>query len=361
MKYGRILEFLLGALFIASAAAKALDIPAFALQVRFYGLLQEKETILTVARFVIAFEAALGTALLAGIRLYGLTFLITGITLLVFIRLVAFAWAFEGLEDCGCFGKFVKLTPGATIVKNIVLLGMTAGAWWGLRTKPPAIEGEAGPAPPIKAKPGMAGYATGAVGALVVVIAWMAGASATAPSPPAGTDSQSTGPFSRFKWEHEGERIDLGQGEWLVAMLSATCEHCQASVPALNEFSLTLEPPRVASIMMGAPDEMEKFRQLTQPLFPTLAVDTLEFLELIGKYPPRFYIVANGSPVRHLDMPEDAKDVSLDQLVELARGPVASMPESPQPPNDPSQSSLRNPVSGEDASASARSGPNPER
>jgi hypothetical protein len=327
MKYGRILEFLLGAFFIVSATAKALDLPAFGVQVRAYGVLHDKDTILTVARLLTGVEATLGAALLSGVRLRGLTLGVTALMLVGFTGLIAYAWAFQGLKDCGCFGKYVQTGPGTSILKNLALLGMAAGAWWSLLRLRPGAEGEAAPAPPADAKPAMASYITGGIGALIVIFAWMAGAPVkdlTIPPPlPPGNDGAGpgkTGPFARFTWEHEGETINLGQGQWLVAMLSATCEHCQASVPILNEFSLTLEPPRVAAIMMGTPEEMEEFRQLTQPLFPTLAIDALGFLEMIGKHPPRFYLVNDGASARYLDMPDDDLDVTLEQLAMLAHG-----------------------------------------
>lgn len=37
------------------------------------------------------------------------------------------------VEDCGCFGEALKLSPWETFVKNVVLLPMAFVVWWRYR------------------------------------------------------------------------------------------------------------------------------------------------------------------------------------------------------------------------------------
>jgi hypothetical protein len=124
------------------------------------------------------------------------------------------------------------------------------------------------------------------------------------------------GPLASYSFEFEGQTIDLGTGEYLVAMLSATCEHCQAAVEVLNTLASQPGAPRIVALMLGNEQEMDEFRTVTSPEFPNHAIDALQFMNLIGNEPPRFYIVRDGKEQSHLDV----LDPTPDDLLRLVHG-----------------------------------------
>jgi hypothetical protein len=122
------------------------------------------------------------------------------------------------------------------------------------------------------------------------------------------------GIFARYVITDGDRPRELATGSYFVAMLSASCDPCQESTSHLNELCLLDEIPPVVGLMMGDEEEIQQFRTLTDPQFPVLGIDTLEFFNLIGDAPPRFYIIQDGHPVRHLD----AEEPTLEELLEFA-------------------------------------------
>jgi len=329
MRYGRYLEIALGILFIVSAALKALDIYAFAVQVSAYNVVRDRMLVQVIAYAMIALEAALGAALLGGYRFKGLTHAATGALLVVFSGLIAYAWIFHGLADCGCFGAYIKMGPASSIAKNVVLLVVLAAAWWGtsrnaLHTAP--TEGEAAELPAAKSA---SGHIMAAIGLAVVGGAYaLSDAQQTrnvTPPTTSTTESQQEavqGRFANYVPELDGNQFPLATGEHLVAMLSASCEHCMEAVAVLNELVDFPDVPPVSALVMGNEEEINVFKATTGPMFAVQAIDTLEFMERIGSAPPRFYIIRDGAEVRHLD-PQDPeskaiRDITFDELLAFA-------------------------------------------
>jgi len=329
MRFARYLEIALGILFIISAALKELDVLSFAVQVSYYNVVRDRMLVQLVAYSMIALEALLGAALLGGFRFRGFTFLATTVLLLAFSGLIAYAWAFHGLTDCGCFGAYVKMGPASSIAKNIVLLVITFLAWWGLsgqRIESPAATDAAA----LERAPARHSHPLWAIAGLVVVgLAFAFGKSpetinaVPAPPPPGNQpDNTAPSPFAEFAPEQDGIVFALAEGEFLVAMLSASCDHCKDSVAVLNELAVTPDVPQITGLLMGNEDEVKRFMASTGPAFPTQTIDVLHFMELIGSAPPRFYFIRDGKEVRHFDpMDPETKevlDVTFDELLEFA-------------------------------------------
>ncbi|NUM55614.1 MAG: hypothetical protein HUU46_18365 [Candidatus Hydrogenedentes bacterium] len=322
-RVARPIEIAVGVLFIVSAASKALDVYSFAVQVRAYGIVRDQSAVLTIAYCMVALETALGAALLGGFRFGGRTLVFTSGLLVGFTALIAYAWAFKGLADCGCFGEYIKMGPGTSIAKNVVLLGMTGMAWFGFRNRPVAAQAEEGD--PAVEKPRKSNQ-TAAVGLALAGILIVAGALAMGEPAPAPTSAANTPvntaiaeakPFAEFVPRLGGAPVPLAQGEYLVAMLSASCEHCQAVARTLNELMQAPGAPMVVAIMMGTDGEMNDFMSLTDPQFPIQTIEVLTFMNLLhedASAPPCFYVIRDGAIVRHLV----AEEPSHDQLLEFA-------------------------------------------
>lgn len=314
MRYVRAIEIVLGAVFIFSAVTKALDIYQFAVQVSYYGVVKEPSLVRLVAYLMVGLETALGACLLAGVRLRGVTLIGTTALLLAFSGLVLYAWQYRGLQECGCFGKYVQVGPKSTLAKNVVLIAFAIAAWVGVRRKSKSAE-TSEPESTSKWQPG---YLLGTLGVLAVVLAVAMG-KAPPPKTSTLTTSKSNAPFAKFVFTTDtGEEIDLGSGDYFVAMLSATCEHCQAAGVLLNDLMFMPDVPTTVGLLIADdPSAIDEFNAIVQPVFITHVIDALEWSYLIDKEPPRFYVIRDGVPLRHLD----ALDPTLDELYEFATEP----------------------------------------
>ncbi len=157
----------------------------------------------------------------------------------------------------------------------------------------------------------------GAIGLAGIVVAYVvlfdSGSKDLANSTPAPSnqtapvESEASGqsPFSGYTVVTDsGESIALEHGDYLVAMLSMSCEHCMASVAQLNEYvGLFPEIPVVALCWEPSEGAMSEFAAMSGPLFPmhSLGDNFLEFAELIGSAPPRLSYVRDGVAVRSWD------------------------------------------------------------
>lgn len=285
----RPLEVAIGLFFIIGAVVKAYDIELFWTQIAQYGILRQESWLDATAVGVVGMEAFLGAALVTGWRARGLLHAAVALLLAGFTGLIAYAWAFHGLEDCGCLGR-LEMTPTISIIKNIVLLGLVGAAYAGTASRPSAVSSTA--------RRTAARALTLAVAVVVAGYAWLTLETAPAPQKSA---AEPAGRFSEFAGDDAGQQYDLGRGDWLVAVMSATCEHCRASVPDLNALLMEDGMPAVAGLVYGEPSEIDDFRSVTQPFFPLHTISVRVFFGLIGTEPPRFYAVRDGEERAHWD------------------------------------------------------------
>jgi hypothetical protein len=129
-------------------------------------------------------------------------------------------------------------------------------------------------------------------------------------------------PLSEFAFDEDGMHYDLSQGEYLVALMSMGCEHCQASVPDLNDIVMNTDMPTVVALCYEEGDDtVDTFRAVTQPLFPLHSVgDRIrKFFSLVGEgqVPPRFLVIRDGAVVR--DWYETAP--APEEVLEALRAP----------------------------------------
>lgn len=76
---------------------------------------------LLIAVFLVVYEVVLGVFLLIGYKpkftVWSLLIMIVFFTFLTF-----YAWYFDKVKDCGCFGDFLKLKPVESFIKDVILL-----------------------------------------------------------------------------------------------------------------------------------------------------------------------------------------------------------------------------------------------
>ena len=309
-------EIALGAFFVFAAILKIQNPNLFAVQIHEYQVLTNKALLGPAALFFITLEIGLGVAMLSGFRMRGIVLLIVEAVLLFFTALIAYAWTVHGLKDCGCMGE-VRMGPGISIIKNIVMMVLAGWTWRGLRQVPAPVDA---PTPPWRAK----AVTVLMVSAMALLAVYLdlyrpknapaaaaqtnpaAAQGNTTPLLPASGIPATGGLFSSYVITGDsGEHYDLSQGTYLVALLSSTCEHCMATVPALNEFVLRQDilPPLVALCYEPEPASLDVFRMSTGAMFPlySLGDDFLTFSQFIAQEPPRLSLVSNGVALQSWD------------------------------------------------------------
>lgn len=279
-RYRGIADIIVGAVFVVGAVFKAADVNLFAVQISFYGVIASPAGIDVAALGSLWVEMALGFALLLGARFRGLTYAFTLALLLVFTGLIAYGWAFHNLQDCGCFGKHLELSPGVSIGKNVVLALLCLVGW------------RSASSPFARWKFGLLGYGVPVLAACVTVAYAYAHLEAA---------PEQEGVFAQFVFEEEGIKYDLGKGEYFVPVLDMTCEHCMASVQQVNALASTPGfPPVVALCFEEAQGDLEDFRAQTAPEFPLHPLGSLRrlFAGLSGPTPPGFHIIRDGKSLK---------------------------------------------------------------
>jgi hypothetical protein len=126
----KILRVLVGGLFIFSGLIKLNDPygTAYKLEEYFEVFSQDFSPFflhfisisLFISLFICAVEVILGVAILLNYRMKP-TLWITLLMIVFFTFLTFYAFYFDKVKECGCFGDFIKLTPKTSFFKDVVL------------------------------------------------------------------------------------------------------------------------------------------------------------------------------------------------------------------------------------------------
>ena len=307
----RLCEIVAGAYFVIGAIPKAMDINRFSVQMSAYQVITDKALLPWFALATLFAEIALGVALLVGLRLRGVTVLALQAMLLVFTGLIVYAWAFHGLEDCGCF-PLLKMSPPVSIAKNVVLFAMGLFVWHAL-IRSPRLEARQESDPLLRGRfgggwPGIAARFSVSLLAAVAAVAYAAPrveriAQVSANPQEKGGDTAGID-YAQFVFTTDMGSFDLGKGVHLVPILSMTCEDCMGKVPLLNDLMAQPGmPPMVALCYEDKAGDLDNFRGQTQPMFPLHALgdQPLLYFNLRGQDPFRITLVRDGRALAHWD------------------------------------------------------------
>lgn len=296
----------MGLAYLAAAGLKAWNFNLFIGQILAYQIFSSTGALTAVAFVTLALETFLGLSMVLGSP-WRKGVLVTGMAMLLFFTaLIVYAWQVHNLKDCGCFGK-VSMTPPQAILKNIVFMALTALAWYGLVKDEAAL-------PTAFLRLRRMGPVALSLALCVGVVPQLGGnvrieggttQSAPESSLPEGAVSvpaPAEAVFSEYRIVPDyGDAIDLAHGEYLVALLSMTCEHCMGEVPQINEYTNQDTLPQVVAICLE-PEEgsMRNFQDLTGPLFPMHSVgnNMLAWAKICSGVPPQLCLVRDGVVVR---------------------------------------------------------------
>ncbi len=273
---GKIARIIIGLVFIVAGAAKAMDLNFFYYVLKTFPLGFSDPMLLWLARVFIALEIILGTALLFNIW-PRLVLPVTFAVVLVFLTVTT--WNLVGglSEDCGCFGKLVRLNPAVEIIVELILLFITFVAW--RFTLPGGSTGR---------------FKTALIGAAIVV---GFGLPFLFPeSRPKVFAKEGIGSYvGDLKPEHL--KADLTKGDYLLALIETDCEHCQAAMPRLNTLAKSHATPKLVAVCPNSPEELAALKSKMPVDFPVGFVPVRKFLLLNPEIPALLWV--REGVVRH--------------------------------------------------------------
>jgi uncharacterized membrane protein YphA (DoxX/SURF4 family) len=287
---GHAARIVLGLVFLVAGLTKMVDPAEFGHQIADYGIIGEQLATLA-APLLIAFETALGIALLVGFRLR--VSLLTASTLLVFfIAVEAYGIAAGRAESCGCFGAYLQRTPGEVIVEDLLFLLLSMVAWFAL----PAWH-------PRRARVAAAAVIIAAVGSVA-----LAAASPHLPIDPYVTRLAVGRSIEALQLP--GDLPSLGEGRHLVALFEVTSPDAIDLAARLSDIATAPGAPGVLALSPSSDEDRTAFSWSAAPEFDIYSVDR-PVLKRLYRRLPLFFAVDSG---RIVGIDDDAGRVAEDLL-----------------------------------------------
>jgi hypothetical protein len=261
----RLLSGAVGLILLTAAISKSTDMGLFIRQIRSYDIISYPVLTGVSAWALVALEFVLGVGLL--FFFYPRLFLpITVGLVLFFLGINGWAWLKEGVEDCGCFGAWVKHTPAEAVVINLSLLAASCIAWIGHR--PVCV-------PQSRFKAWVVGFAC-AIGLALLAVFGFSISQIKGPQPNAVE-------AKLVRLQIQGlDKIDLKHGSFLIILMDTDCLHCQEAVFEVNILAEEPDLPPVISLFANDEDQRRRFAEEFQPIFPIGQITEDDFWHLLG-------------------------------------------------------------------------------
>lgn len=268
--------FIVGAIFLFTGGIKAVDSSQFVHQVHDYRLIPPR-WVRQVALAFIGFELALGVALV----LYIFPgWLIPGtIALLLFLAGLKIWGTSSGhVEDCGCYGGILLLTPRQSLLLNMVYILLLSVAWFYVRGNPFHFALNYEYWKPVLVLLAMIGG---------VILGWR-----SQREPLINLTRLKVGKRWGKRWLKASSQT-LADGSHFVVFLSKECSYCKLWVPLLNVMDVQPDMPNVIGIMSLTEIEKEAFIAQHLVRFPISYMDKA-LVRLMAQAFPTAALIENG-------------------------------------------------------------------
>lgn len=270
-----IFRVILGLVFIFSAISKLVAPGLFEITILDQGIITTRETAAYLGRFLITMELFLGIALLQPYYLKQIILPAALLTLVGFTGLLLYSLFSGDTENCGCFGNVLKMSPLEAIIKNVILLFIGGIIYRFEKPKSRNI--------------------------YIPFTILLISCGAVFIEAPIKTYEDLA--FSKYtNFENEG-RVDLTNGDNLVALFFVDCEHCMATAEEIVKIeSETAKLPNFYILFSGEEsDSVKEFLDKTKINHAYLRIPLEDFFGLVGNAPPRIYWLHDGKVKEYWD------------------------------------------------------------
>lgn len=279
-RLARILQILLGLVFIVSAILKIADMDRFEIYVYSYHFFSLNLSFL-VARAAIIVELVLGLGLVFNL-FHKLMWWGSVLMLLIYTGFLVYALVLGRTDNCHCFGDYLQFNPWQSILKNVVLLALFAIIYRvkGRRFKHDVLT------------------FTGIVIACCVAVFVISPPDNYTPNYKASQD------LNRDLFEEALQlppldTIDLQKGKKVVALLSSSCEFCMMAAQKLSLMQQFYGFPEenILYVFMGNEESIHDFYQESESTaYPhVIYEDVLYLLKINNGVFPLVVMMDNGN------------------------------------------------------------------
>ncbi len=267
-KFIWILQIVLGFVFILSAISKLVAPGLFEITILDQGIFESREIAAYLGRLLIAMELFIGIAFFQPYYIKRIVIPLSLLTLIGFTGLLSYSYFIGDTNNCGCFGEMIKMSPFEAIIKNVVLIIIGVFIFMHRKYKSEKLY-----IPTI-----LLLFSFGIVFMLAPI------------------KSYEDLKFSKYtNFESEG-RVDLTEGNKLVAIFYIDCEHCMETAKEIIKLEDETTKFQNLYILFGGEEEdnVQTFFDEVNIEHPYLRIPIEDFFDLIGNSPPRIYWLQNG-------------------------------------------------------------------
>lgn len=260
---------MLGIVFIISAYSKFISPGIIEIILTDQGIASTRQTAGVIVRLLIGFEFALGVLFFQRFYLKKIVLPLTFFFLVTFSLYLGYTGlVLKETQNCGCFGTLIQMSPVESIFKNIVLLVLSVILYKFLGEDK-------------KNKFVIPAVVFVSVAAIFISLP---------------IKSLNDFKFSKYSSFEGSGRVDLSEGDKLIAILDPDCDHCQNLAKDITKLRRTMKwvPEIYALFLDEGTVSVDSFKAMTQSNFPYRKIKVNEFFDLIGKTPPRIYWIQNG-------------------------------------------------------------------
>jgi hypothetical protein len=254
--------------FILSAYSKIISPGLIEIILIDHGIVGSRDAAAILVRVLIGFEFALGFLFFQPFYLKRLVIPISFLFLTGFTVYLGYTgFILKDVQNCGCFGEMIKMSPVESIIKNIVLIGLLILLFvWSDNKK---------------------NYFTAPLILVLSVVAVFI----IIP-----VKSQKDFKFAEYTNFVGPGRVDLSRGDKLIAIINTECDHCQLLAMDLTGMRKKMKWfPEVYTLLFSEGNiSVDSFKVMTNYDFPFKVIGVKEFFNLIGQSPPRIYWLRDG-------------------------------------------------------------------
>ncbi len=264
----KFLQVFLGVVFILSAISKLVAPGLFEITILDQGIIESREIAAYLGRLLITMELFIGIAFFQPYYIKRAIVPLSLLTLIGFTGLLSYSYFIGDTNNCGCFGELIKMSPIEAIAKNIVLI--IIGVFVFTHNK----------------------YESSKIYIPTIILLFSFGIVFMF----APIKSYDDLKFSKYTNFERVGRVDLTEGNKLVAIFYIDCEHCMKTANDIIQLEDETTKFQNFFILFGGEEEdnVQTFFDEANIAHPYLRIPLDDFFDLIGNSPPRIYWLQDG-------------------------------------------------------------------